>query len=707
MLLRSGPTKSRLRAPQTCPTPVPEWPGMSDPATRVDELRNLLRHHNYRYHVLDDPEISDVEFDMLLRELIELEEANPQLVIPDSPTQRVGGPVADTFAPVNHRERMFSLDNAFSTEELEAWEARLERVLERRPSGYSCELKIDGLAVSLTYADGLLVTAATRGDGVTGEDVTANVRTIDSVPLRLRGTPPALMEVRGEIYMPVSAFEALNARQAELGERPYVNPRNTAAGSVRQKDPAKTAQRNLNIWVYQLGFIEGGPAFTTHSESMEWLRELGLRVNPANEVVPDIAGVESYVARALDQRHSRDYETDGVVIKVDALADQLATGFTAKSPRWAIAYKMPPEEKTTILRDIAVNVGRTGAVTPYAVLEPVFVGGVSVTNATLHNEGEVQRKDVRIGDTVIVRRAGDVIPEVVGPVLSLRPEGARVWSMPDRCPFCGNPIVLPEGEAKAKCTGGYECPSRLREYLFHWASRGAMDIEGLGYKTVDLLLSEGLISDPADIFTLDAAALLGRDGWGEVSVGNLMQAIETAKDRPLGRLLTALGIPHVGGTVARSLARRFRSLPRLMAATQEEIAAVEGIGPEIARSVREWSVEPENIRLVQKLGAAGLRLDDPEPEGGAQAATLAGVTVVITGTLQGFSRDAAKAAVEERGGKVTGSVSRKTSAVITGASPGSKLQKAEELGVPVLDEAGFVQLLEAGGSYLDAAGASA
>lgn len=669
---------------------------MTDYADRAAELRKTLQHHNYRYHVLDDPEISDAEFDLLMRELIELETAHPELVTADSPTQRVGGPTSTTFAPVTHRERMFSLDNAFSLEELEAWEARLARVLERAPSAYACELKIDGLAVSLTYADGLLVQAATRGDGITGEDVTANVRTIDSVPLRLRGASPAVMEVRGEIYMPVSAFAELNARQAELGERPYVNPRNTAAGSVRQKDPTKTAQRNLNVWIYQLGYREGGPEFTTHSESMAWLRDLGLRVNPANEVVADIAAVEAYVAKALKDRHARDYETDGVVIKVDALADQRATGFTSKSPRWAIAYKMPPEEKTTKLLRIEINVGRTGAVTPYAVLEPVFVGGVSVTTATLHNEGEVQRKDVREGDTVIVRRAGDVIPEVVGPVASKRPEGADVWQMPERCPFCGNPIVQPEGEARARCTGGYACPSRLREYLFHFASRGAMDIEGLGYKTVDLLLAEGLISDPADIFTLDAEALLGREGWGEVSVGNLVAAIEAAKDRPLGRLLTALGIPHVGGTVARSLARHFGSLPRLMEATEDDIVAIDGIGPEIARSVREWSAEEDNVRLVAKLGAAGVRLSDPERAGGPESDALSGLTLVITGTLDGFSRDGAKAAVEERGGKVTGSVSKKTSAVVAGANPGSKLQKAEELGVPVLDEAAFGRLLNEG-----------
>jgi DNA ligase (NAD+) len=673
----------------------------TDPTVRIEELRDQLRHHNYRYYVLDDPEISDVEYDTLLRELLALEAEHPELVTPDSPTQRVGAPLSDAFAPVVHRERMFSLDNVEATGELESWQARAARILGHEPDGYFCELKIDGLAVSLTYEAGRLVRAATRGDGITGEDVTGNIRTIDSVPLVLRGDAPAVMEVRGEVYMPVSAFEELNARQAELGEKPYVNPRNTAAGSVRQKDPAATATRKLSIWVYQLGFIERGPSFSSHSETMEWMRDLGLRVNPAGSRVAEIAGVEEYVAAALRDRHGTDYEIDGVVVKIDSLADQAALGFTAKSPRWAVAYKLPPEEKTTTLESIEINVGRTGAVTPYAVLEPVFVGGVTVTTATLHNESEVHRKDVRPGDTVIVRRAGDVIPEVVGPIESKRPPGLPEWHMPATCPFCGNPVVLPEGEAKHRCTGGYECPSRLREYLFFFSSRGGMDIEGMGYKTVDLLLREGLIADPADIFTLEAADVLAFEGWGEVSVGNLMGAIAAAKDRPFGRVLTALGIPLVGGTVARLLARHFHSVDRLRAASEGDISAIDGIGPEIARSVVEWFADEDNAQLVDKLAAAGVRLADPEPEeGGESSSLLAGVTMVITGTLEGFTRDEAKAAVEGRGGKVTGSVSRRTTAVLAGESPGSKLAKAESLGVPVIDEAVFRELLERGPGVL-------
>jgi DNA ligase (NAD+) len=669
---------------------------------RITELREQLRHHNYRYHVLDDPEVSDAEYDSLMRELIALEADHPETHAADSPTQRVGGPVSDTFAPVAHLRRMFSLDNIEASEELSAWEARLARVLGRPATGYVCELKIDGLAVSLTYHDGVLTTAATRGDGTTGEDVTANVRTIPSIPLRLHGSAPALVEVRGEIYMPVSAFDELNVRQEEAGEKPYVNPRNTAAGSVRQKDPTKTAERNLSMWAYQVGLVEGGPALSGHWESMEWLRSLGFRVNPSSARVEHIDGVVAYVDRALAQRHDPDYEIDGVVIKVDSLDDQAALGFTAKSPRWAVAYKFPPEEKTTRLDDIRINVGRTGAVTPYAVLDPVFVGGVTVGTATLHNEREIQRKDVRVGDTVIVRRAGDVIPEVVGPVPAQRPKGARVWRMPKVCPFCGNPIVLPEAEAKHRCTGGFECPSRLREYLFHFASRGGMDIEGLGYQTVDLLLESGLISDPADIFALDFERLLDFEGWGEVSVGNLQTAIDAARDRPLGQLLSALGIPMVGGTTARTLARRFVSLERLMSAGDDEISAIEGIGPEISGSVAAWSRDPVNVALVAKLRDSGVRLSDPEPDDSAEAGILDGVTLVITGSLDGFSRDEAKAAVEERGGKVTGSVSGRTTAVVAGASPGSKVRKAEELGTPVLDEEAFNDLLESGPSVLDA-----
>jgi DNA ligase (NAD+) len=663
---------------------------------RAAELRELLRYHSHRYHVLDAPEISDAEYDTLLRELIALEEADPSLITPDSPTQRVGAPTSDLFAEVTHRARMFSLDNAETAEDLEAWQTRLERQLGRPPAGYACEPKIDGLAISLTYERGVLVTAATRGDGVTGEDVTANIRTIGQIPLSLLGEGhPEVMEVRGEVYMSDAAFDELNRAQADAGDRLFVNPRNAAAGSLRQKDPRVTAQRRLGVWIYQLGMVDGGEMAPSHSESLRYLADAGLPINPESRHLDDLAGVIAYVEQMERRRHDLGYQTDGVVIKVDALAEQAELGYTAKSPRWAIAYKFPPEEQTTILRDIRINIGRTGAATPYAVLEPVFVGGATVTNATLHNADEVARKDVRIGDTVVVRRAGDVIPEVVGPVESLRTGSERRWRMPKRCPFCGNPIERVEGEAVARCTGGFDCPSRLREHLFHFAGRGGLDIEHLGYKTVDLLLTEGLVHDAADLFSLQQEDLLGRDGWGEISTQNLMDAIEAARDRPLARLLTALGIPLVGGTMARVLARRFRSLAALTAASEDELADIEGVGPEIARSVAAWSEDPANRSLVDKLQAAGVRVSDPEPEG-VDTGLLQGVTVVLTGTLSSYSRDAARAAIEDRGGKVTGSVSGRTTALVAGESPGSKLAKAESLGVPVLDEAGFVELLERG-----------
>ena len=665
-----------------------------DDAARIDELRRQVRHHSYRYHVLDAPEISDGDYDRLFRELESLEEQHPELVVSDSPTQRVGAPASDLFAPLQHRQRMFSLDNVESIEDLEAWEARMARQLEPGRRGYVCELKIDGLAVSLTYEHGVLVRAATRGDGVSGEDITPNIRAIDAIPLRLLSTAPDIMEVRGEVYMPLPAFEDLNQRQAALGDRLFTNPRNAAAGSVRQKDPAVTASRSLSIWVYQLGYVEGGPAFERHWETLEYLRDLGLRVNPASETARDLAGVEAYVARAEVERHRHDYQTDGVVVKLDSLSEQRGLGFTAKAPRWAVAYKFPPEEQTTILRAIQINIGRTGAATPFAVLEPVFVGGANVGMATLHNEDEIHRKDVRVGDTVVVRRAGDVIPEVVGPVPSLRTGKEQVWNMPATCPFCGNPIVRPDDGKVARCTGGLQCPSRLREWLAHFASRGGMDIDGMGYKTIDLLLREKLIENPADIFFLQADDLLGFDGWGEVSVANLLAAIEAARTRPLHRLLVALGIRHVGGTVARLLSRSFGTVDRLLGAGEAELAAIEGIGPTIAASVREWAADPENLGLIDRMRAGGVQLADKQPTGGSSL--LEGLAVVITGTLSSLGREEAKLAVEDRGGRVTSSVSKKTSVVVAGVSAGSKLARAEELGVPVLDETSFLRLLEEG-----------
>lgn len=662
---------------------------------KYSELLTEVREHNYRYHVLDAPTIDDDAFDLLFRELAALEDAHPDFVDTASPSTRVGAPVDDAFGEVVHRQRMFSLDNAMDEDELDAWYERVTGALGDEPSGYSCELKIDGLAVSLTYEDGVLTKASTRGDGSVGEDVTPNVRTIKSVPLVLLGDAPAVMEVRGEIYLPVSEFDALNERQAEAGKPPFINPRNTAAGSVRQKDPGITASRNLGTWIYQLGHIEGGPKFESHSAQMEWLSGLGLRVNPVNKTVSSFDDVKKYVAKATAKRHDRDYETDGIVIKVDSLEEQVAAGFTARSPRWAIAFKLPPEEKTTILKSIEINVGRTGAVNPYAVMEPVFVGGVTVTNATLHNEGEIHRKDVRPGDTVVVRRAGDVIPEVVGPVLELRPKALRRWRMPKVCPFCGNAIVLPEGQAKARCTGGYACPSRLREYLYHFASRGAMDIEGLGYRTVQTLLERSLVSDPADIYSLQSEDLLTIERWGEISVANLLAAIEKSKHQKLGRLIFGLGIDLVGATVAEQFAQHFGSLDALLSASAEDIEEIDGIGPEIAGSVREWASDDDNVDLVERLRAAGVSLVQSADVSDVRQ-TLDGMTLVVTGALSGFSRDQAKEAIVERGGRVTGSVSKKTTALIAGENAGSKLTKAEALGVEVLNEEAFVALLASG-----------
>jgi DNA ligase (NAD+) len=668
---------------------------------RAEELRAQIRDHSYRYYVLDDPTVSDAQFDALVKELRELETAHPELVTPDSPTQRVGAPVSELFRPARHLRPLFSLDNAETKDDLASWESRMERQLGMAPSGYVCELKIDGLAVVLTYRDGVLVTGATRGDGVIGEDITANLRTIESIPLRLVGDDvPSVLEVRGEVYMPYAAFEDLNRRQAESGGQIFANPRNAAAGSVRQKDPAVTAGRRVDIWIYQLGLVEGGPELETHWDTIEYLRSIGLRTNPASLRMPSMDDVYRYVSTAETERHRMAYQTDGVVIKTDRLAEQAALGYTAKAPRWAIAYKFPPEEQVTLLRDIQVNIGRTGAVTPFAVLEPVFVGGAKVSLATLHNQDQIALKDIRVGDRVIVRRAGDVIPEVVGPVVSARTGSERVWAMPSTCPFCGNPIARAEGEAVARCTGGFDCPSRVREWLFHFAGRGGMDIEHLGYKTIDLLLKRGLISDPADIFTFDVAELGGLEGWGELSVSNLARAIDAARDRPVSRLLTALGIRHVGSTVARTLAGHFGGLPALMDATEEEISAVEGIGPVIAAEMRGWSQDPDNRRLVEKLGAAGVRLVD-RVEDSAGSDLLAGTVFVISGTLDGMTREEAELAVTSRGGKATGSVSSKTTALVVGESPGaSKTRKAEELGIPIIDGEAFARVLVEGVSGL-------
>ncbi len=664
---------------------------LADAQLRVEELRDQLNYHSYRYYVLDDPEVSDAEYDELTRELASLEERFPELVTPDSPTQRVGISPADLFAPVEHRARMLSLDNAFSHGELEAWAARVERAV-GTGARYSCEAKIDGVAVALTYEKGLLTKGATRGDGRIGEDITANVRTVRSVPQRLRvKDPPEYLEVRGEIYLSVKGFERLNEQLLDAEQRPFANPRNAAAGSLRQKDPKVSASRPLALWVHSFGFA-AGIRFDSHSGFLTWCRDAALPVAPTSEVVDDLDGVIAYLDHWEKNRHSVDWEIDGVVVKVDQIPLQEELGATSHAPRWAIAYKFPPEERTTVLRSIDVHTGRTGIVTPFANLEPVHVSGVTITTATLHNEDEVARKDVRVGDHVIVRRAGDVIPEVVGPVLSKRKRGARRWKFPERCPSCGTELVRRPGEAYRRCPNKRGCPSQNIEWLFAFASRGAMDIEGLGYKTGIQLLDRGLIKDPGDIFSLSPDDLAQLEGFADKSITNLLAAIEKAKKQPLWRLLVALNIPHVGTHVAQVLARAFGSIEGLSEASAEQIDDVPEIGFEIARSVHEWFQDPENNALLEKLRVAGVRMADERPKRSGRG-RLEGKTLVLTGGLERLSRDEATAAAQAAGARVASSVSKKTDFVVAGGNAGSKLAKAEELGVEVIDEDEFMSRL--------------
>ena len=668
----------------------------TDPVRRAPELRATILRLDRAYHELDAPEVPDAEYDALVRELRSLEEQHPELITPDSPTQRVGSAPSTLFAPFTHRLPLLSLDNAFSVDELDAWAARTARGLgEPDVIAYACEPKIDGFAVSLTYADGKLVSAATRGDGRVGEDVTATVSVIDAIPERLAvADPPALVEVRGEIYMPLAAFARLNERQVAAEARPFVNPRNAAAGSVRQKDPSVTAGRELGLWTYHLGATEGAPRWTSHHETLEWLAAAGLPVNPEVRVVEDLEGVRSRVLAVEAMRHGLDYEIDGVVIKVDDLRQRGELGSTSRAPRWAIAYKFPPEERTTKLLDIMVSVGRTGRATPFAVLEPVFVGGVTVGKATLHNRDQVAAKDVRPGDTVVVRRAGDVIPEVVGPVLAERRKGLRRWVFPSACPACGEALVQLEGEADTFCVN-VGCPARTVGAIEHFASRGAMDIEGLGEQRVQEFASLGLLRDIGDVFSLDWERIGALEGYGEVSVRNLRAAIDASRSRPLAKLLVGLNIRHLGPTGAQVLARAFGDLDGIMGASVDDIAAVEGVGPTIAASVRAWFDDDANRAVVEKLRAAGVDFGQVAAPTAPQV--LAGMSVVVTGTLDGFSREEAEEAITERGGKSPGSVSKKTTAVVVGEAPGqAKVTKAEELGIPVLDEAAFEHLLETG-----------
>lgn len=655
---------------------------------RADELRAAIAHHDYRYHVLAAPEISDAEYDELVRQLASLEKAFPELITPDSPTQRVGAPPEALFAPVVHSDRLLSLDNVFDDAELDAWYERVRRAL-GRDVDLVTEPKIDGVSVAVVYEGGRYLRGATRGDGTVGEDVTQNLRTLRALPTRLRtNDPPAWLEIRGEVFLPIAAFERINEDLGQQGKPLFANPRNAAAGTLRQKDPAVTARRPLDIYFHGLVRVEGR-AFATHFEMLEYLRDVGLRVHPRSVLTPDLDAAKAEVRRLAADRHSLPHEIDGAVVKVNPLADEIELGATAKAPRWAVAYKLPAEERTTKLLDIQVNVGRTGAVTPFAILEPVRVGGVTLQLATLHNESEIARKGILIGDTVVVRRAGDVIPEVVAPIPSLRTGAERPFHMPEVCPACGTAIVRPEGEAVARCPNP-DCPAQALERVVHFASRGAMDIEHLGYATAQALLDRGLIRGPSDVFFLTEADLAGLPGYKERSIRNLLAAIEAAKDRPLDRLLYGLGIRHVGATAARRLADAFGSIDAIARASVEEIAAVEGVGPTIGRAVREAFDRPAMQALVEDLRRAGVRLTE---ERKGTEGPLSGKTFVITGTLAGMSREAAKARIEALGGKVASSVSSRTSYLVVGEGPGSKLEKAEKLGVPRLDEARFVELL--------------
>ncbi len=667
-----------------------------DVAARASELAKQIRYHRDRYYRDDEPEISDAEFDELVRELTALTDAHPELDTADSPLTEVGAPPSATFAPVQHVVPMLSLDNAFAREELAAWYARIERVI-TDPVVFVGEPKLDGLAISLLYEDGRLVRGATRGDGETGEDVTANVATIAAIPGSCAGRQSRrALEVRGEIFMPLASFEELNRRQGEAGDRLFANPRNAAAGSLRQKDPRVTASRDLAFDAYQLGVQDGGPALRSHHETLEWLRDLGLPVNEHIEQLATLDDVYEFCERIEANRHSFGYEIDGAVVKVDDLAQRAELGFTSRAPRWAIAFKFPPEEKTTVLRGIQVSIGRTGRATPFAQLEPIFVGGSTVGLATLHNQDEVARKDVRVGDTVIVRKAGDVIPEVVGPVLAKRKRGARKWKFPTSCPVCQQPLVRLEGEADTRCVN-VECPAQRVQRIVFFAGRSAMDIEGLGEERVTQFVDAGLLGDAADVFWLTVEQLLPLERIGERSAQLLVAAIDASRSRPLAKVLVGLGIRHVGPSAAIALARELGSLDAIASAAVEDLAVVPGVGGVIAESVHVFFANERNRGFVEKLRAAGVNFTGPARVAApVDGPSLAGMTFVLTGTLPGMTREEAQAELEARGGKVTSSVSKKTSFVVVGESPGSKFAKAEQLGVAIMGEPELRELLAHG-----------
>jgi len=669
----------------------PRQPETGNPkdGPRIEELRDLVSYHTYRYYSLDDPELADVEYDALVRELVALEELHPDLVTPDSPTQRVGPPPSDLFAPSPHASPMWSLDNAFNFEELVAWGKRVERLL-GAAADYYCELKVDGLAVNLLYEKGRLRRAATRGDGRVGEDITSNVKAIGSIPVKLTGADQAdVLEVRGEIFMPVIEFEKLNEQLTAAGNPPFANPRNSAAGSLRQKDPKVTAGRHLGMVCHGVGIVEG-KRFKRYSEQLDYLRGLGLSVLAQNQAFDNLEGVYEFCRHWEGHRHDVEFEVDGVVVKVEDLGHRDELGHTAKSPRWAIAYKFPPEQKTTKLLNIVVNVGRTGAVTPFAMLAPVRLSGAKVSQATLHNEDEIHRKDIRIGDTVLVRRAGDVIPEVIGPVASKRKGKEKEFAMPTHCPVCSTLLLRPAGQSAWRCPNP-DCPSRGLEGLFHFGSRGAMDIEGLGYKTVIALRDMGMVSDAGDLYSLTKDQLLQLPLFAEKKADQLMASIIESKQRGLTRVLVGLGIMDVGPPTARLLAQEFRSIEALAQASVDDLTKVQDVGPIVAGRIVEFFSEERNQKVVAKLEQAGVKLE--EDADARSSGPLSGQIFVLTGGLEAWSRDETARRIEDLGGKVASSVSKKTDYLVVGENPGTKLAKAESLDVKLLDEEGLVKLL--------------
>jgi DNA ligase (NAD+) len=664
---------------------------------KVEELRGVINHHNYRYYVLDSPEISDAEYDELMKELRQLEAEHPELITPDSPTQRIGAPPVEAFGVVEHPQPLLSLANAFSYEELAAWHKRVSNLLDGRQFDLVCEPKIDGLAVALTYVDGLLVTGATRGDGYRGEDITQNLKTIRSIPLSVPKEAPPRFEVRGEVYLPKAGFKKLNEERAKQELPLFANPRNAAAGSVRQLDSSITARRPLDIFIYGLGWAEGKAVPDTHWEIMQYLKSLGFKINPNIALRHSLDEAEKYHQSWVENRGKSPYEADGIVAKVDSIGLQQELGTVAHEPRWAIAYKFPAIQGTTKLLDIGINVGRTGSLNPYAILEPVRVGGVVISSAALHNEEDIHRKDIRIDDWVIVQRAGEVIPEIVEPIVSRRTGKEKIFHMPGRCPVCGSEVIKPEGEAMHRCTNA-ACPSQALERIKHFVSRAAMDIDGVGEKLCQALFEAVLIKDVADLYRLTKEQLLGLERMADKSASNVLNSIEKSKDRPLARVVFALGILHVGDQYAELLAEHFHSIDDLAKASEEDLSTIPSIGPKIAESVVAFFRQEGNRQIIEKLRKAGVRLEAEKVEKvKSQELPLAGLEFVLTGKLDYFSRSEAEAKIKALGGKAGSDVTKKTSYVVVGADPGSKLAKAEKLGIKTLSEAEFRDLLDQAG----------